>query len=219
MPNTITLYQYLHCPYCIRVRLALSYLAIPYKSVLLSYADEVTPVKLTGKKMAPILKRLDGTFINESLDIIHYVDLEGKLELKTPELSSAMPWVLQWIDQISKPLFNLLMPYYLNNLEFSDQDKKYFQAKKEIKRGSFTELVKKRDQFSHEVNAHLELLLPKLAPFINGENLSLLDILLTSHLWGLYFAHDYRVSEKLHQYLCLVAKTCNFTYDQDWWKK
>ncbi len=219
MSNSITLYQYLHCPYCIRVRLVLDYLNIPYNSVLLPYADEATPIKFTGKKMAPIIKKHDGTFMNESLDIIAYLDVDKKLELKTNDQANSQIFLLHWIDQISKPLFNLLMPYYLQGIEFSEEDRKYFQNKKEIKRGPFRELVKKRDQFSAEIDSYVQIMLPKLQPFFDGTKISLLDIILTSHLWGLYLAYNYRVNEKLHQYLSLVTEKCNFEYDRDWWTK
>lgn len=215
MQNTITLYQYLHCPYCIRVRMALGFLNIAYNSVLLPYADEATPVKLTGKKMAPIIQRADATFMNESLDIIKYLDPANKIK----QSSSQDAFVNLWLEQISKPLFNLLMPYYLHGIEFSDVDKKYFQQKKEIKRGPFSELVKKRKQFGLEIDSYLSQILPKLNPYIDGDSFTLQDIILSAHLWGLYLAYDYRISDPLHRYLQLVAKTCNFNYDYDAWLK
>lgn len=217
MPKNVTLYHYLHCPFCIRVRLALGYLQIPYDSVLLSYADEQTPIKLTGKKMAPILQKYDGSFINESIDIIDYLDSEKTFKLTSLKTNKNFQDALLWIDDVSKSLFNLLMPYYLNNIEFNDNDRKYFLSKKQIKRGSFKLLVEKRPQYINEVNSHLEKLYPKINTFYESENLTLSDILLASHLWGLYLAYDFRVDERLHLYLQNVSSQCHFKYDGDWW--
>ena len=184
--NTIlTLYQYLHCPYCIRVRLALGFLEIPYTSVILPYSDEETPLKMTGQKMAPILQKEDGSYMNESLDIIHYLDTKQLLNISSKIAENSLNDINQWLSQLSKPLFNLLMPYYLNSIEFSDKDRLYFQRKKEKKRGPFTELVKKRSHFIEEIDQHLNFLQGKLKPFFENEKMQIHDILIASHLWRL----------------------------------
>jgi len=216
--SSITLYHYLHCPFCIRVRLACGLLGIEYNSEILAYSDEVTPIKVSGKKMAPILQKHDGTFMNESLDIISYLDTKGILKVQGENAEESLKEVNEWIGQISKPLFNLLMPYYLNNIEFNDQDRVYFQRNKEVKRGPFRALVKNRIQFIHEVNDHLMYLKNQLQPYYKNSHIQLHDIILSSHLWGLYLASEYRVPEWLHQYLQLVSKNCQFSYDWDWWK-
>ena len=59
------LYHYVHCPFCVRVRMGLGYLGINFESIVLAYDDEKTPVKLTGKKMLPILVSDDGKAHNE----------------------------------------------------------------------------------------------------------------------------------------------------------
>lgn len=197
-----------------------SFLQINYQSQILNYADEVTPLKFTNQKMLPIIKKLDGSYMNESLEIMSYLDSTGTFNMSNLKQKESFQWVTTWIDTISKPLFNLLMPYYINSLEFNDQDKNYFQKKKEIKRGPFSELVKKREQYIKEINLQLNALLPKINPFFGeSKELSALDIMITSHLWGLYLAYDYRVDDRLHDYLQLVTKTCHFNYDHDWWFK
>lgn len=220
MKNAITLYHYLHCPFCIRVRLACGFLDISYDSVLLPYSDEETPTRLTGKKMAPIIEKYDGTFMNESLDIIRYLDVDQKLSatLKSTESLAELDIVNHWINDLSKPLFNYLMPYYVHGVEFSEKDKEYFRKKKEVKRGPFKELVKNRAYYITEIEKHLSSLYPNLSPFYKNNHMGLLDILLVSHLWGLYFAYDYRMNDQLHNYLQLVAEKCHFNYDWDWWK-
>jgi glutaredoxin 2 len=66
-------YHYVHCPFCVRVRMTLGLLDLPYESVVVSYDDEITPVKLTGTKMLPIMS-IDGKVMNESLDIMAKLD-------------------------------------------------------------------------------------------------------------------------------------------------
>ena len=69
----VELFHYIHCPFCVRVRLACGYLDIPFKSTVIPYSDEETPRSIAGKKMLPILKTEDANIINESLDIIKFV--------------------------------------------------------------------------------------------------------------------------------------------------
>ena len=49
------------------------FLRVSYESLVLDYDDEITPTKLTGKKMLPIFDFGD-LVINESIDIIKRLD-------------------------------------------------------------------------------------------------------------------------------------------------
>lgn len=214
----ITLYQYLHCPYCIRVRMVLGYLKIPYESVILHYSDEDTPIRYTGKKMAPFIKKEDGTYLNESLEIIEYLDKSNIFRTAELKTSAQFNDVEKFLNKISPSLFNLLMPYYLNGIEFNEEDRKYFKKKKEIKRGPFELLVKRREEFTKNINDLIDLdLLPRLNPFFESTTFSLCDLIIGSHLWGLYLAYDFRISDQLHQYLQSISNKCNFKYDKDLW--
>ena len=44
----LKLYHYVHCPFCVRVRMILGFLQLPYQSIVLPYDDEVTPVSGYG---------------------------------------------------------------------------------------------------------------------------------------------------------------------------
>ena len=72
----IALYHYVHCPFCVRVRLALGFLNVAYDSIVVPYDDEKTPIELVGKKMLPIAV-IEGKAMNESLDIIEAIDQEN----------------------------------------------------------------------------------------------------------------------------------------------
>ena len=64
---------YDHCPFCVRVRVALGVLGTDYKLTFMENDDVDTPTALVGKKIAPIWVDEDGP-MNESLDIIAKVD-------------------------------------------------------------------------------------------------------------------------------------------------
>jgi len=67
------LYVYDHCPFCVRVRVALGVLGKPHKLVFMGNDDVETPTALVGKKIAPIWVDEDGPMA-ESLDIIAKCD-------------------------------------------------------------------------------------------------------------------------------------------------
>mmetsp|Transcript_2803 Transcript_2803/g.7038 ORF Transcript_2803/g.7038 Transcript_2803/m.7038 type:complete len:266 (+) Transcript_2803:60-857(+) len=70
------LYVYDHCPFCVRVRLALGLMGKKHQLMFLANDDVETPTSLVGKKIAPIWVDADGPMM-ESLDIIGKVDTEG----------------------------------------------------------------------------------------------------------------------------------------------
>lgn len=59
-------YVYDHCPFCVRVRLALGIKNVKHNVIFLMNDDIPTPTKLVGKKVAPIFV----SFIHEQTMII-----------------------------------------------------------------------------------------------------------------------------------------------------
>ena len=78
-----TLYVYDHCPFCVRARMIFGLKRMPFKLDFLMNDDVVTPTKMTGKKVLPILE-MDGEAMGESLDIVAKIDAIG-----TPILAKA----------------------------------------------------------------------------------------------------------------------------------
>ena len=207
------LYHYVHCPFCVRVRMACGFLNIDYDSFVLPYDDEKTPLDLTGKKMLPIAE-IKGEVLNESLDIIKTLDTSNQLqnELFNTEFNSLL-------DQIGKSVHSLAMPYWIWTPEFDENSRAYFQNKKELKRGPFKDLVLKSDNFVITINSLLEKSIQnELKPFFKGSSLSILDICLASHLWGLYIVPEYQFPDVIHRYLQSVKKECKFFYHKDFWR-
>lgn len=210
------LYHYVHCPFCVRVRLALGYLQLAYDSNVVPYNDEETPTKLTGKKMLPIMAFDDGTVMNESLDIIKKLDsnnlLKNELMITHQEEINAL------LDRIGKPVHNLCMPYWIWTPEFNEQSREYFQKKKEIKRGPFKNLIHQKEEFIAELDLILAGLENDLRPFYKNNEMTILDIALAAHLWGMYIFPEFQFSPKIHQYLQKVKRQCAFDYHSDFWR-
>lgn len=196
--------------------MACGLLNFEYQSIVLPYDDEKTPIDLCQKKMLPIATFDNGNSLNESLDIIRAIDSTNELTNSTN--ASAILEQDTLLNKLGKNVHNLAMPYWIYTPEFNESSREYFQSKKEVKRGPFKDLVKKRDQFISALNQDLNSLENDLIPFYQSKKFTLLDILLASHLWGMYVVPEYQFPDKIHRYLQGVKEYCHFDYHQDFWK-
>lgn len=212
-----TLYHYVHCPFCLRVRMTLGLLELKYHSQVLDYDDESTPLKLTGKKMLPILETTQGAF-NESLDIMAWLDKENRLKIKETTSEITFPEFEAYLNFLGSPVHSLAMPYWIWTPEFTIHSRSYFQKKKEEKRGPFGELVKNQEVFKAKLSAEWPNLEKELKPFYKSQSFGLHDILLASHLWGLYVVPEFQFPLAIHEYLQRVKAECHFNYHQDFWQ-
>lgn len=213
----LTLNHYVHCPFCVRVRMAMGFLKLPYESKVMPYDDEATPVKLTGVKMLPIME-IDGKAMNESLDIIALLDKENKLKINDMKNSPEYPQFEALLGRLGSDVHSLAMPYWIWTPEFNETSRAYFQKKKEQKRGPFKDLVKKQALFADNIRKELDVLEKNLRPFYLSEKFTAYDILLASHIWGLYVVPEFQFSEGLHKYLQNVKGICEFNYHEDFWR-
>ncbi len=209
------LYHYVHCPFCVRVRMACGHLNIPFQSNVLPYNDEETPLSLTGVKMLPITE-IDGTPMNESLDIIEKIDTDNTFHMA--ELKKEYASLEELLDRIGRDVHSLAMPYWIWTPEFNEQSRKYFQNKKEKKRGPFKDLVHNKNKFITNLNETLAIIETKLTPYFENEVFSIKDILIAAHLWGMYVVPEFQFSVKMHHYLQDVARICHFNYHEDFWR-
>lgn len=212
------LYHYIHCPFCVRVRMALGFFELDYESVVLDYDDEETPLKLTGKKMLPIME-IDGEFMNESLDIIKALAQKSEKELHLDKLTSeSYTQLSDYLDILGKDVHNLCMPYWAWSKEFTPQAREYFINKKSAKRGPFNLLAQNKTVFLKGLELNLNQLSSKLLPFYESDKFTILDILLASHIWGMYIFPEYQFPPQIHIYLQKVKELTNFNYHEDFWK-
>jgi glutaredoxin 2 len=195
--------------------MALGFLNQDYESIVLPYDDEKTPLSLMGKKMLPIFSFTQGVS-NESLDIIQRLDAKNLLQ--TTETLNNIENLNDLTAKIGKDVHSLAMPYWIWTPEFNEQSRHYFQSKKEIKRGPFKKLVQEKSKFIKNLNITLSEVEAKLKPFYESEKFSLSDIIIASHLWGMYVVPEFQFSPKVHAYLQEVAKICKFNYHEDFWR-
>ena len=130
------LYIYDHCPYCLKARMIFGLKNIPVELIALLNDDEVTPTRMIGQKMAPILQKDDSRYMPESMDIVHYVDkLDGK-----PLLTGARnPAIETWLRKVNGYANRLLIPRFAKSAfdEFATPEARaYFVKKKEAAIGN-----------------------------------------------------------------------------------
>lgn len=209
------LLHYVHCPFCVRVRMVLGFFGQDFKSEVIPYDEEELLVKLTGTKMLPIME-IEGAYFNESLDIISKLDPKSKLNTSTiiERYANELEPIL---NDLGSDVHSLAMPYWMWTPEFSNKSRKYFQAKKEVKRGPFKNLVHNRSQFINSLNNKLSQYSNLFKKDFSLEKVDLIDILLASHLWGLYIVPEYQFSAEVHSFLQSVGKQTNFEYHKDFW--
>ena len=212
----MNLYHYVHCPFCVRVRMGLGFLKITYNSVVLPYDDEKTPIQMTGKKMLPILEVSKGNSINESLDILKKFDPQNLLNWQF--LESQLPEIDILISQIGDPVHSLCMPYWMWTPEFNPISRDYFQTKKELKRGPFKAIIQNKSIYLKTLNETLADIENHLVPFYKNSTMTIVDIMIAAHLWGMYIFPEFQFSPKLHQYLQTIKNETHFDYHQDFWK-
>lgn len=97
LPTLPKVYVYDHCPFCVRVRLALGLKNIKIETVFLANDDVNTPTNLVGKKVVPIFDWSSGGIapMAESLDIIKRIDEDVKFgsALFKPATGTFEPWL------------------------------------------------------------------------------------------------------------------------------
>lgn len=205
----IELYQFCHCPYCIRVRLALGHLGLAHKSIVVGYDDADTPMRLIGKKQLPIVRLPDGRAMGESLDIIRALDKNDILRCSS--LENDMNTLSATLNQVANALHALAIPYWVEFPEFDAGSRTYFLEKQKTKRGTLDEIIKNKGAYARDLPHKLAL----VAPYIqeSQERLSILDIMLGAHLFPLYVINDGAfLTAPIKDYLQRLSSSCRFDY-------
>ncbi len=197
--------------------MALGFLKLEYNSIVLPYDDEETPIKLMGKKMLPIFDDGLGNISNESLDIIKDLDAKNLLKNDLLDDESLVKRIETLLSKIGSPVHNLCMPYWIWTPEFDNKSRAYFQAKKEAKRGPFHLIVQNKKEHLKELALVLSEIKGQLNPFIMGEHFTIIDIMVASHLWGMYVFPEFQFPADVHEYLQKVKSLTSFNYHEDFW--
>jgi glutaredoxin 2 len=178
------LYQYHHCPYCVRVDMVANYKNLQHKKVYLLNDDEQTCFDLLNAKMVPILQFADGSAIGESLDIVAKLDEQGdNNKIITPKVLSDDIDTLFAAVKSSTRILTYPRTIRLGLPEFATQSAKdYFQAKKE-------KMIDMSFDMAMEISArHLAIVnsvLTKIPALPISQTLSMDDVLVYPNLRNL----------------------------------
>ncbi|MAW07728.1 MAG: hypothetical protein CME61_05540, partial [Halobacteriovoraceae bacterium] len=157
--------------------MAFGFFKKPFKSIVLDYSEEKTPIDLSGAKMLPIVSFPDGKIINESLDIIKLISEDECLFVGVT--NEQLVEINKLLENISKFLHPLAMPAWLKTPEFNAESRSYFLAKKEKKRGPFIKLISDEYKLKSDLNKFLnKISIPE--NFYGGKDPNILDIMLAS---------------------------------------
>jgi glutaredoxin 2 len=213
----LVLYTYDHCPFCAKVKMILGIKDIPYKNEVFLNDDEKTPVSLVGKKVVPILKKLDGTYMPESMDIVKYVDAEfGKSKVLGNQAEHAA--VKKWLDDTDLLVRKLVYPRYVlpevNFAEFATKSAiEYFVGKREGTLevdATFSDFLQRTPELRAELEgkvAELDAIIPGDGKtFLYGEQFNECDIHLYSRLRSISIVKGFKWTAKTRRYIDFLAK-------------
>ncbi|WP_165006908.1 GrxB family glutaredoxin [Neisseria yangbaofengii] len=202
------LYIYDHCPFCARARMIFGLRGLPLETENLMNDDEATPVGMIGAKQVPILRKEDGSFMGESLDIVRYVDEQaGQGRLK----EDIRPELQAWLDKVGEYNNKLVQPRMvkIGLPEFATPEAvKYFVDKKEQNIGNFDTNLNKTAQYLERINADL----PELDGLIGGEGVgvngeaAMEDILLFPILRNLTVTRGIEWPQNVMDYLMRMSE-------------
>jgi len=203
------LYIYDHCPFCIKVMLAIGYLGIECDVEILMNDDESTPVGLIGKKMLPILVCDDGKAIAESDDIVLYLSRDAAKSIAGAVYAEG---INEWKASAGPHLASLVFPRYMQAdmiPEFAtDSARNYFRAKKEAMLGkTFAEASAEQAFHLAEVTSYLKELSAWLPlPSNRSWQLSFDDIAIYPWLRNLTLVKPLLLPKRISDYLDEVTQ-------------
>lgn len=201
------LYVYDHCPYCVKARMIFGLKDLPYQMIFVLNDDVETPTRMIGKKMVPILEKDDGTYMPESMDIVHYVDRNYGERIV---IGPSNPKISTWLEGVRSYLYRLAMPRWVQVPlgEFkTDAACNYFREKKEASIGSFAEHLAQTKTLIAEAERHLRELEPLVVTDAAvGGVLSDDDFHLFAALRSLSIVKGIRYPEKVEAYRKRMAE-------------
>ena len=209
--STMHLYIYDHCPYCVMARMPFAMKNIPVELTVLPNDDEATPISMIGVKACPILKKPDGSFMPESMDIVSYIDQLDNNPIFSPSANRAD--LSAWFKNVNLLMKQLLYPRWITSpvKEFQTQNAiDYFTHKKSKELGSFTDALAN----SKTLIKALEIQLERLATILHSETsvneqLSIDDITLFGRLRGITLIKGLTIPAKISVYLDYFSTTCD----------
>ena len=173
------LYIYDHCPFCVKARMGLALKKLPFELEILMEGDAETPTRMVGKKIAPILQKDDGSYMPESMDIVHYAD-----QLKSPRLldGSTDEAIEAWVKSVWRTTIRLAVPRFVEG-DFPElatpEAREAFRAREIRAFGDLDALIEQSPEWIADINHQLQALEPLLAQHkgLNLADFSLFPVL------------------------------------------
>ncbi|HGN1705042.1 TPA: glutaredoxin 2 [Providencia rettgeri] len=201
------LYIYDHCPFCVRARMIFGLKKLAVEQIVLLDDDIETPTRMIGRKMLPILQKEDGSYLPESLDIVHYVDQLSEPKYATGQIS---PEVNHWSEAVSSVVYKLVAPYFTETdfpeISTAEARKAYIERTSKSY-GSLEELKKETHTLLIELEPQMSLLDKWLD--MREEVFNLDDFIIFPTLRSLSIVADLSFSTNIRNYMERVAKATN----------
>jgi len=198
------LHVYDHCPFCVRVELALAFLGLPYTRVLYGYGDMDGPKRLMGKKQLPVME-YKGKYTEESLDIIGVIEKNTSHKEIPPKTDRED--LGKWLKDSGEIRRTLCRPRIIKvpiKDWAEDQDVAYAKQKYEKKGFNYADAEARSDELIVEMNQFLESFNNDILHnenSVNEEGFGIDDILVIPHIRTLTCVKGLKWPEKLRKYL------------------
>lgn len=205
------LFQYDHCPFCVRADMVAKYKQVNFESVYLLNDDAGSCIERVGKKMVPILE-IDGQSMGESLDIAHKLDELGHADQVILEGGDSDRFT-QPLMSVNRSIFSLLFPrsVQLGLPEFATQSAiDFYQSNKEsMIECSFAQALNNSAQYISSVEKALSAM-PKLTkPSDRGNQISWDDVMIFPMLRNLTMVKGLTFPVQVTDYINEVAQLTN----------
>ncbi len=201
------LFQYDHCPFCVRADMVAKYKQVNFESVYLLNDDADSCIDRVGKKMVPILE-IDGQSIGESLDIAHKLDELGKTDQVIAECGDSDRFT-QTLMTENRAIFSLLFPrsVQMGLPEFATQSAiEFYRVNKEAMiECSFEQALENTAEHKSRVEDVLSDLPELVKPSDRGGLLSWDDVMIFPMLRNLTMVKDIQMPAQVVDYINEVA--------------
>ncbi len=201
------LFQYDHCPFCVRADMVAKYKQVNFESVYLLNDDADSCIDRVGKKMVPILE-IDGQSIGESLDIAHKLDDLGKTDQVIAEGGDSDRFTQPLMTE-NRAIFSLLFPrsVQMGLPEFATQSAiEFYRVNKEaVIECSFEQALENTAEHKSRVEEVLSDLPLLVKPSDRGGLLSWDDVMIFPMLRNLTMVKDIQMPAQVVDYINEVA--------------
>lgn len=202
------LFQYDHCPFCVRADMVAKYKQVNFETVYLLNDDADSCIERVGKKMVPILE-IDGQSMGESLDIAHQLDKLGKADQIIAEGGDSDRFTQPLMSE-NRAIFSLLFPrsVQLGLPEFETQSAiNFYQANKEpMIECSFEEALQNSPQHIATVENALSAMPVLTKPSERGNQISWDDVMIFPMLRNLTMVKGLTFPAHITDYINEVAQ-------------